>query len=222
MEIKTWNILVLFIDRFFRDYLIVVVRETSMTPTLKPGDALLVGSLKQSLARGAIVVANALYCALITDTGSFKYNSTNSDCHIMAAHLLECGVRPYDIYDVVYERRELSQVKLLASVIHSLKFYNEGELRAEIKGVPNTNLLCLNKSGRWDLFHFTYNLRKTIIKIHPDIVYSFMPGANILSLFSGKLAGNSKLRNSDVLKVDTNISKKADQWAISINPCILS
>ena len=79
-----------------------------------------------------IVVANALYCALITDTGSFKYNSTNSDCHIMAAHLLECGVKPYDIYDVVYERREMSQVKLLASVIHNLKFYNEGEFAGYI------------------------------------------------------------------------------------------
>ncbi len=72
-------------------------------------------------------------------------------------------------------------------------FYNEGELRAEIKGIQNTNLLCLNKSGRWDLFNFTNNLRKTITKIHPDIVYSFMPGANILGLFSCKLAGNSKL-----------------------------
>ena len=79
-----------------------------------------------------IHVANALYCALITDTGSFKYNSTNSDCHIMAAHLLECGVKPYDIYDVVYERREMSQVRLLAFVINNLKFYSDGEFAGYI------------------------------------------------------------------------------------------
>ena len=43
-----------------------------------------------------------------------------------------------------------------------LLFYNEGDLKAGIKGIPNTNLLCLNKSGRWDLFHLVYNLRKTL------------------------------------------------------------
>jgi len=79
-----------------------------------------------------INVANALYCALITDTGSFKYNSTNPDCHIMAAHLLESGVKPYDVYDVVYERRELSQVRLLAFVINNLKFYSDGEFAGYI------------------------------------------------------------------------------------------
>ena len=71
--------------------------------------------------------ANGLYCALITDTGSFKYNSTTSECHNMAAHLLERGVKPYDIYDLVYERREISQVKLLSYVINNLEFYSNDE-----------------------------------------------------------------------------------------------
>jgi len=71
--------------------------------------------------------ANGLYCALITDTGSFKYNSTTPNCHKMAAHLLECGVKPYDIYDLVYERRELSQINLLSYVINNIKFYSDGE-----------------------------------------------------------------------------------------------
>tara|TARA_Y100000748_G_C15061385_1_gene318744 strand:- start:72 stop:506 length:435 start_codon:yes stop_codon:yes gene_type:complete len=45
----------------------------------------------------------------------------------MAAHLLECGVKPYDIYDLVYERREISQVKLLSYVINNLEFYSNDE-----------------------------------------------------------------------------------------------
>jgi len=78
------------------------------------------------------ISANALYCALITDTGSFKYNSTTPECHQMASHLLRCGVKPYDIYDQVYERRELSQVKLLSFVINNLKFYENGEFAGYI------------------------------------------------------------------------------------------
>lgn len=50
----------LFIHSFFRKYSIVVVREISMTPTLRPGDTLLVDSSRQSFGRGAIVIANAL------------------------------------------------------------------------------------------------------------------------------------------------------------------
>ena len=72
------------------------------------------------------IQAKALYAALITDTGSFRYNSTNSECHLMAAHLLENGVNPYDIYECIYERRSHEQVKLLASSINSLSFHYNG------------------------------------------------------------------------------------------------
>jgi phosphoesterase RecJ-like protein len=74
----------------------------------------------------SLIQSKALYAALITDTGSFRYNSTNKECHIMAAHLLENGVKPYDIYESIYERRSLEQVKLLASSINSLTFHYNG------------------------------------------------------------------------------------------------
>jgi len=92
----------------------------------------------------SIIQANALYSALITDTGSFKYNSTTSDCHIMAAHLLKCGVKPYDIYDVIYERRELSQIKLLSFVINNIKFHSDGEFASFI--IREVDLISVNAS----------------------------------------------------------------------------
>ncbi len=69
-----------------------------------------------------IQTANALYAALITDTGSFRYQSTHADAHLMAAHLIESGVKPYDIHKAIYEQRKLSQVRLLSHVIQSLQF----------------------------------------------------------------------------------------------------
>ena len=71
--------------------------------------------------------ANGLYCALITDTGSFRYNSTTPECHEMAAHLLNLGVKPYDIYANVYERREVPQIILLSLAINKIKFFEDGE-----------------------------------------------------------------------------------------------
>ena len=69
------------------------------------------------------IQATALYAALITDTGSFRYNSTNSACHLMASHLLECGVNPYDVYESIYERRSKEQLSLLSKSINNLNFY---------------------------------------------------------------------------------------------------
>ena len=65
---------------------------------------------------------DALYSALITDTGSFRFNSTDSDCHKMAGFLLDKGVKPYDVYEKLYERRSLYQIKLLSESIKELKF----------------------------------------------------------------------------------------------------
>lgn len=69
-----------------------------------------------------IKISNALYAALMTDTGSFRYNNTTSECHNMASELIELGVKPYDIYVSIYERRSLSQLRLFSYVIDNLKF----------------------------------------------------------------------------------------------------
>jgi phosphoesterase RecJ-like protein len=70
-------------------------------------------------------MAEGLYAALITDTGSFRYNSTTPDCHVMAKEILEAGIKPYDVYSSIYEQRTLPQVKLLGAVIDSLRIVDE-------------------------------------------------------------------------------------------------
>ena len=67
-------------------------------------------------------VANALYASVVTDTGSFKYQSTTPDTHYMAAHLLESGIKGYKLQSHIYEQRNLSFIKLLGSVINNLKY----------------------------------------------------------------------------------------------------
>ena len=84
-----------------------------------------IGFIKKKLS---INIANALYASVVTDTGSFKYQSTTSDTHYMAAHLIESGVDGYDIQRSIYEQRNVSQVKLLGLVINSLHYSNNGKI----------------------------------------------------------------------------------------------
>ena len=72
------------------------------------------------------IQASALYAALITDTGSFRYSSTNSVSHLMASNLLTCGVKPNLIYESIYERRSKEQITLLSKAINNLNFHLNG------------------------------------------------------------------------------------------------
>ena len=67
------------------------------------------------------IQASALYAALITDTGSFRYSSTNPASHQMASNLLNCGVKPYLIYESIYERRSKEQINLLSKAFNNLE-----------------------------------------------------------------------------------------------------
>ena len=67
-------------------------------------------------------------------------------------------------------------------------FYDEGELRKELYGAHNVKFLPLNKSGRWDFLRFVCHLRSCLRDLAPDIVYSFLPEANLVGLIAGRLA----------------------------------
>ena len=84
-----------------------------------------IGQTKEKLP---IIIANGLYASLVTDTGSFKYQSTTPDTHLMAAYLLECGVEGYEIQKAIYEQRRLPQIKLLGCVINNLKYSKNGKV----------------------------------------------------------------------------------------------
>ena len=56
-------------------------------------------------------ISRCIYSALITDTGSFRFNSTDSNSHKMAGFLIDKGVKPYNVYEKIYERRSLGTNK---------------------------------------------------------------------------------------------------------------
>ncbi len=71
-------------------------------------------------------IAANLYSAIMTDTGSFRYDRTTPEVHLIAAHLLEIGVDPNDIYDKIYEQNKYSKLKLLGQCIAGIELYGDG------------------------------------------------------------------------------------------------
>lgn len=71
---------------------------------------------------------DALYTAILTDTGSFRFSNTTARVHQIAAVLLEQGVDAHAIYRLVYENQSMSRVRLMAKVLAKLKLEYDGQL----------------------------------------------------------------------------------------------
>lgn len=62
-------------------------------------------------------MAECLYVALATDTGSFKFDMTTPAVHELAARLLATGIRPGEISRRVFDTRPFGAVKLFGEVL---------------------------------------------------------------------------------------------------------
>ena len=65
-------------------------------------------------------VARALYAAILTDTGSFRFSNATPRCHAIAADLLAAGVDPEEMYVRVYASAPAGRLRLLAEVLSTL------------------------------------------------------------------------------------------------------
>ncbi|MCK9211052.1 MAG: bifunctional oligoribonuclease/PAP phosphatase NrnA [Ignavibacteriaceae bacterium] len=70
-------------------------------------------------------IAEPLYAAIMTDTGSFRFDRTTADIHFIAADLLNAGVKPNDVYTKVYDTSRIGKIKLLGDAIQSLKLHGD-------------------------------------------------------------------------------------------------
>ena len=65
-------------------------------------------------------IARALYVAILTDTGGFRFSNTTPGTLRVAADLLERGIDPEEIYRMVYASNPEGRVRLLGEVVQTL------------------------------------------------------------------------------------------------------
>jgi bifunctional oligoribonuclease and PAP phosphatase NrnA len=77
--------------------------------------------LKQGGHEISRAIAEALYVALLTDTGCFRYANVTARTHRVVAELLETGIDPHGIYRRIYESNSWNQSMLFAAAISGLQ-----------------------------------------------------------------------------------------------------
>src|SRR4051794_24561088 len=79
-------------------------------------------------------VAEALYVAVVTDTGKFMYENTGPRAHLMAADLIAAGVDVHEVYRRLYEGMPYSKLELLGRALGHVRRYDDGRLTIAMLG----------------------------------------------------------------------------------------
>jgi phosphoesterase RecJ-like protein len=73
-------------------------------------------------------IAEALYIAVVTDTGRFQYANTTPKALRLAAELVEAGANPQRVFEGVYETVDFAKLKLLARALDHATVYEGGRM----------------------------------------------------------------------------------------------
>lgn len=152
--LKSCNLPVLVIDHHLES-------ENIGTVELLDRSASAVGLMVAELAEAWSVelnasAAKALFTAIASDTGWFRFPNADSRTYRQAWQLLQTGVRPTEVYRSLYMRDSVGKIRLLGRALGSLELLCEGRLacmsllkedfrqaqavRAETEGLINESL----------------------------------------------------------------------------------
>lgn len=117
-------------------------------------------------------IATALYAAICSDSGGFRYEATKAETYIMAARCLETGIDFADINRRLFESKTLSQVALTKTAYKNLELLRGGKfalvaIRPEEViecGASETDFDCINSIPR----EIAGVLASAVIRQKPD------------------------------------------------------
>jgi phosphoesterase RecJ-like protein len=73
-------------------------------------------------------IAEALYTAIVTDTGGFSFSNTTARTHRVIANLIEWGAEVTELSTRLFRNHSPEWIRLLGEAINTLKIYHEGRV----------------------------------------------------------------------------------------------
>ncbi len=74
-------------------------------------------------------IATALYVAIMTDTGSFRYEGVTPRLHRIVADILERGaIVPGDVHAAIFDRRPMAGLRLLGQALETVRLHCGGRV----------------------------------------------------------------------------------------------
>ncbi len=76
-------------------------------------------------------IAEALFAAISTDTGWFRFSSADGRLYRGAADLLDAGVNPSQIYKQLYQNFSAQRMKLLSLILNRIELHFDGRFATQ-------------------------------------------------------------------------------------------
>ena len=73
-------------------------------------------------------IANLLYCAIVSDTGSFQFSNTTARAFGVSRELVAAGANPIAVSEALYHNHRPEKIKLLGRVLSTLRILPGGEI----------------------------------------------------------------------------------------------
>lgn len=173
-------------------------------------------------------IAAPIYAAIMTDTGSFRFERTTAELHRNVAELLDRGVNPTEIYDQLYDESKLSKIRLLGRSLSSLQLIAENKVGYMVITQKDFIDLEALESDTENFVNYIISaegvtLGLLFIELKNGFKVSFrskgdLPVNKLAGLFGGgghTNAAGARFHNSDMNRSIPDILKEAEKFIIN-------
>ena len=110
-------------------------------------------------------IAEPIYAAIMTDTGSFRFDRTTSEVHRIIAELLDIGVNPETVYDKLYDQSKFSKIKLLGRALESIQLLGDNRLAYMVITQDDFNELNAIESDTENFVNYNLSIENVVLGI---------------------------------------------------------
>lgn len=170
-------------------------------------------------------ISELIYAAIMTDTGSFRFERTTSKVHRNIATLLETGVNPTIIYDNIFNTFHFGRVKLLGNALSSIKMDESKKIAYMVitsEDLKNTETSEADVEGFVNFCLTINNVQIAILfyELNDGVKISFrskgsLPVNKLAGEFQGGghiSAAGARLYNVSLEKVIPNVISEAQKY----------
>lgn len=166
-------------------------------------------------------MAEALYVAILSDTGCFRFSNTDARTHEISSDLLIAGADHQKIYHFLYENNSWEKTKLYSNALSSLKQEAEGKIAIMM---ITRDMIKQSKAAYEDIegfADFARNIKGVLISIlfvelnNAEIKISFRSGIDVpvnklAAEFGGGGHKNASAAVVENYSLDETIAKVTD------------
>jgi len=170
-------------------------------------------------------IAAPLYAAIMTDTGSFRFERTTADLHRLIAELLDTGIDPTSIYDQLFDESKFSKIRLLGKCLNSLELIADNSIGYMILTQKDFNELNAKESDTENFVNFIISIEGVklgmlFIELKNGFKVSFrskgkIPANKLAGVFGGGghlNAAGARFRDAEMTGMIPKILKEAEDF----------